>query len=56
MENLLTKRLRIKTMSEMLFASSNPKEAYKISKMLQDKKIRKIVQEFTQLILRKNLL
>jgi len=29
-------------MSELLFASSNPQEAYKISKMLQEKKIRKI--------------
>jgi len=29
-------------MSEIIFASSNPQEAYKISKMLQEKKIRKI--------------
>lgn len=29
-------------MSELIFASSNPQEAYKISKMLQEKKIRKI--------------
>jgi hypothetical protein len=29
-------------MSELIFASSDPKEGYKISKMLQEKKIRKI--------------
>ncbi len=29
-------------MSEIIFASSDPKEGYKISKMLQEKKIRKI--------------
>ncbi|MDP3684012.1 MAG: cell filamentation protein Fic, partial [Ignavibacteria bacterium] len=29
-------------MSELIFASSNPKEAYKIAKMLREKSIRKI--------------
>jgi len=29
-------------MSELIFASSDPQEGYKISKMLQEKKIRKI--------------
>jgi prophage maintenance system killer protein len=51
-------------MSEMLFASSNPQEAYKISKMLQEKKIRKIApriystnfEEEPSVIVRRNIL
>lgn len=51
-------------MSELIFASSNPQEAYKISKMLQEKKIRKIapriystnLEEETSEIVRRNIL
>jgi len=51
-------------MSEIVFASSNPKEAYKISKMLREKKIRKIspriyttnFDESSSEIIRRNIL
>lgn len=51
-------------MSELIFASSNPKEAYKISKMLQEKKIRKIapriystnLEEAPSAIVKRNIL
>lgn len=51
-------------MSEIIIASSNPKEAYKISKMLQEKKIRKIsprlytsnLEETPSVIVKRNIL
>lgn len=51
-------------MNEIIFASSNPQEAYKISKLLQEKKIRKIApriystnfEEATSEIVRRNIL
>jgi hypothetical protein len=51
-------------MSEIIFASSNPQEGYKISKMLQEKKIRKIApriystnfEEAPSVIVKRNIL
>jgi hypothetical protein len=51
-------------MSEIIFASSNPQEGYKISKMLQEKKIRKIApriystnfEESPSVIVKRNIL
>ncbi|MFA5806646.1 MAG: hypothetical protein WC879_18600, partial [Melioribacteraceae bacterium] len=51
-------------MSELIFTSSNPQEAYKISKILQEKKIRKIapriystnIEEEPSEIIRRNIL
>ena len=51
-------------MSEIIFGSSNPQEAYKISKMLQEKKIRKIapriystnLEEAPSAIVKRNIL
>jgi len=51
-------------MSEIIFASSDPKEGYKISKMLQEKKIRKIapriystnLEEAPSAIVKRNIL